>query len=401
MRYKLNEVIEIIGGGTPKRTVKEYWNGDIPWISVKDFTTSRWINKTCETITDMGLKKSSTNVMNKGDLVISARGTVGLVAQINKKMAFNQSCYGLKGISKYITNDYLYYWLKQNVMYVKSNTHGSVFDTITRDTFSSLQIEIPSINIQKKVTKLLTSFDSKIDLNNQIINTLEETVTTLFNHWFIDFEFPDKNGNPYKSSGGKMVESELGEIPEEFQLVELGNIIENIKDKILVEDLSLDNYASTENLLAGKLGKMQATKLPTVKSVKCYRNDDVLISNIRPYFKKIWKAVGKGGYSNDVLNFRAKRAICLPEFLYSFLQRDDFFEFMTLTSKGTKMPRGDKQAIATLKLALPNMDMMLCYSEKTIPLFNMINQRKSENETLKELRDTLLPKLLSGEIELE
>src|SRR5699024_9766229 len=217
--YKLSELVQIIGGGTPKRKVEIYWNGDIPWLSVKDFNDKkRWVHQTDETITEKGLNESSTKLLKTGDLIISARGTVGEIAQLAKPMAFNQSCYGLRAHELLTTNDYLYYWIRYNVNYVKNNTHGSVFDTITRNTFDNLIVKLPPKEYQNKVVKVLTMIDKKIELNNAIISNLEELAQTLFKRWFVDFEFPNEEGKPYKSSGGKMVESELGMIPEGWEI---------------------------------------------------------------------------------------------------------------------------------------------------------------------------------------
>ncbi|MEA1969142.1 MAG: restriction endonuclease subunit S [Thermodesulfobacteriota bacterium] len=116
----LNEVIEIIGGGTPKTSIEDYWCGNIPWLSVVDFgNENRWVSKTEKTITEEGLKNSSTKLLDEGDLIISARGTVGELAQLTKPMAFNQSCYGLRAKVP-LSNGYLYYLLKYSLQKLAS-----------------------------------------------------------------------------------------------------------------------------------------------------------------------------------------------------------------------------------------------------------------------------------------
>ena len=113
MKYKLSEVMDLIGGGTPKTSKLEYWNGDIPWLSVKDFNNGfRYVYETEKSITQLGLENSSTKLLQKGDIIISARGTVGEIATIPFPMAFNQSCYGLRAKSGIVTSDYLYYLIK-------------------------------------------------------------------------------------------------------------------------------------------------------------------------------------------------------------------------------------------------------------------------------------------------
>ena len=128
---KLAEVVNIIGGGTPKRSVEEYWGGNIPWLSVKDFNNDyRMVSQSEETITELGLQKSSTKLLSEGQIIISARGTVGELAQVTKPMAFNQSCYGIDAKPEYAINDFVYYLLKNSISNIQRVTHGAVFDTI-------------------------------------------------------------------------------------------------------------------------------------------------------------------------------------------------------------------------------------------------------------------------------
>lgn len=166
MIYKLSDIMDIIGGGTPKTSNPDYWDGDIPWLSVKDFNNDlRYVYNTEKKITKLGLENSSTKFLDRGDMIISARGTVGEIASIPYPMTFNQSCYGLRAKKKIISSDYLYYLIKYNVGKLQKNVHGSVFDTITRDTFSDIEVDIPELEIQNKFVSVLCDIDDKIQLN--------------------------------------------------------------------------------------------------------------------------------------------------------------------------------------------------------------------------------------------
>lgn len=179
MQYKLSELMDVIGGGTPKTSKPEYWNGDIPWLSVKDFNNDcRYVYQTEKRITKDGLENSSTKLLDKGDMIISARGTVGEIASIPYPMAFNQSCYGLRAKSDLVTSDFLYYLIKYNVAILKNKTHGSVFDTITRDTFDGIEVDIPDLNEQKNIASLLSDLDAKIELNVKINEKMPKVYTT-------------------------------------------------------------------------------------------------------------------------------------------------------------------------------------------------------------------------------
>jgi len=173
MRYKLSEIMDLIGGGTPKTSVSEYWDGSIPWLSVKDFNNDyRYVYKTEKTITEAGLNNSSTKLLQRDDTIISARGTVGEMAMIPFPMAFNQSCYGLRANKNIVDPTFLYYLVKHNVLLLKKNTHGSVFDTITRETFAGIEIDIPKLEVQYRIANILKDIDDKIELNTRINENL-------------------------------------------------------------------------------------------------------------------------------------------------------------------------------------------------------------------------------------
>lgn len=178
LKASLLDMVELIGGGTPKTTKPEYWGGDINWLSVKDFNNeNRYVYSTEKTITEVGLNNSTTKLLKKNDIIISARGTVGELAMIPFPMAFNQSCYGIRA-KKGVDSTFLYYLVKNSVRRFKAITHGSVFDTITRDTFANIDVEIPDIGIQCRIAKILSDIDDKIEINQRINNELIIPITS-------------------------------------------------------------------------------------------------------------------------------------------------------------------------------------------------------------------------------
>lgn len=169
---RLSDAIELIGGGTPKTSIPEYWDGDIPWLSVKDFNNdNRYVYETEKHISKEGLEYSSTKMLQEDDIIISARGTVGEMAMIPFPMAFNQSCYGIRGKDG-LNQTFLYYLVKNSLSKLKKITHGSVFDTITRDTFDNITVSIPDIGTQNKIEEMLSQYDDKIEQNERINKNL-------------------------------------------------------------------------------------------------------------------------------------------------------------------------------------------------------------------------------------
>jgi len=189
--YKLSEILNLVGGGTPKTFVSKYWNGNVPWLSVVDFGNSnKYVYKTEKTITEKGLNESSTKVLKAGQIIISARGTVGALAMLGRDMAFNQSCYGIYANEK-TTNDFLYYLLKDSISRIKKNAHGAVFDTITKQTFENIDIAIPEDKSeQNQIAQILSSLDDKIEVLQQMNQTLENIAQAIFKEWFVNFNFP-------------------------------------------------------------------------------------------------------------------------------------------------------------------------------------------------------------------
>ena len=174
----------------------------------------------------------------------------------------------------------------------------------------------------------------------------------------------------------------------EWKKLELKDICSYSKDRISIEQVNLDNYISTENMLVDKGGVTQSSGLPSAKTVAKYVPNNILISNIRPYFKKIWYGDKVGGASNDVLIFQNSPLI-EPKFLYYFLSQDKFFEFMTGTSKGTKMPRGDKDAIMKYNISLPPLEEQKAIANILSSLDEKIELNNQMNKTLEEMAQAL------------
>ena len=164
--------------------------------------------------------------------------------------------------------------------------------------------------------------------------------------------------------------------------------------------LDSTTYVTTENMLPNRGGvEFPVKKLPkNIKKINTYKKGDILISNIRPYFKKIWLADRDGSCSGDVLIFRSANKELLQEFLYLVLQTDNFFEYMTVTSKGTKMPRGDKEAISEFKFNLPNIEVQKDICQKLLLLERKIKLNKEINANLAQIKSTLFTKLFNDHL---
>lgn len=370
---KFSDLFTIIGGGTPKTSVPDYWGGEIPWLSVKDFCGDRkFVYSAEKSITQLGLENSSTKLLQEGDIIVSARGTVGELAMLAAPMAFNQSCFGLRAKAG-IDSHYLYYLTQTKINELKKLSHGSVFDTITRETFDKVTCKIPPLPIQRKIASILSALDDKIETNNAICRNLEKSLLTVYRN---------------VKCASECVVKELN------SLAEFSNI------KKLISELNCQTYFSTENMLPGKAGAIAAASLPTTPKVTACNPGDILVSNIRPYFKKIVYCSTKCGCSSDVLCFHPKEDI-YSTWLFCSLYEDDFFDYVMAGSKGTKMPRGDKAHIMRYGVAVPTRKKLEEFKATGDLVLSQINCLRSENERLNKLREVILPKLMSGELSID
>ncbi|EIX4877471.1 restriction endonuclease subunit S [Vibrio vulnificus] len=307
-----------------------------------------------------------------------------------------------------VCKDYLYWVLKLADTY--SLRTGSAQPQITINSLDSFNVVIhQDLSMQRSIADFLDKLDLKIGVNSQTNQTLEQMAQAIFKSWFVDFDPVKAKMNGEQPEGmdeataslfpEKLVESELGLIPEGWDVGTLSDVAKYCSARTNTDTISLENYISTENMLAEKKGVTAASKLPTAKNVAAYKSGDILVSNIRPYFKKIWLAEGSGGRSNDVLGFESVSENT-DSYLLNLLYQDTFFEYMTRTSKGAKMPRGDKTAIMNWEMAVPPVELREAFSAIVDKFYQLIPQNRAQNATLESLRDTLLPKLLSGELTL-
>lgn len=403
---RLIEHVEIIGGGTPKTTVDEYWNGDIPWISVVDFVgDKRWIYDTEKHITQKGLENSSTKLLHKGQIIISARGTVGELGQVARDMAFNQSCYGIDG-RKDLDNDYLYYLLKQKVKEFQQKGHGAVFNTITRETFD--QIIIPMIELfeQRAIAKILSDLDSKIELLQSQNKTLEAIGQALFKHWFVDFEFPNEKGKPYKSSGGKMIDSELGKIPEGWEVKKLpdtASVVDCLHTKkpeqqeegpILLQFYNISDSHSVD--LSEKYRVSQKDYSIWTKNI-LVEEGDILFTNAGG--QKIGRVPFwfKGGIGRNITAVRASSIddIYLLQYILSSYGQE---QTSKNTDHGTIFSSLNVKGIRKLEILFPSKSIVEMFSKFTRQLIKRKELNLLQTSHLIDLRDSLLPKLMSGKI---
>lgn len=257
---------------------------------------------------------------------------------------------------------------------IKSMVGSSGRQRVQQPVLENLELVVPELPKQKRIGGFLAAIDDKIALNAKINDNLAVLLQTVYQERFGDVD--------------KAVEQGV-----------LSDICSYSKDRVAVSELDVSTYFSTENMLPRKAGSTEATSLPTTPQTTACHKGDTLISNIRPYFKKIVYCEDECGCSTDVLCFMPNQPQ-YSAYLFSTLYADKFFAFMVAGAKGTKMPRGDKQRIMTYPIVLPSEVALAEFNIIALPLIKQIYSNRAENKRLSLLRDTLLPKLMSGELDV-
>lgn len=375
----LFEVIELFGGGTPKTTKSEYWNGNIPWLSVVDFNTGKkYVYKTEKTITEKGLEESSTQILPSGSIIISARGTVGALAVLKKQMAFNQSCYGICGIDGRSYTDYIYYALKYNLSEFLQQAHGGVFSTITRDTFKNIEIYLPSFTAQRAIAAVLSSLDDKIDLLHRQNATLEAMAEALFIELFIN------------NAGNSEIESITKYI--------------NFNPSYSIKKGEAAQFLEMSNLNTNSFHPSEVTQKNFSSGMK-FMNKDTLLARITPCLENgkacyvTFLAKNEVGWGSTEYIVMRPIAKLHPLFAYCLAKSEDFRGYAENCLQGSSgRQRVDLHHLQQYQINSVTNEKL----EKFNALAEMIEPKLHNNyiqiQTLEKLRDTLLPKLMSGEV---
>jgi len=265
---------------------------------------------------------------------------------------------------------------------IKSMTGSSGRQRVQSDVLANTVICLPPLQEQKRIANLLSAIDDKIELNNEMNKTLEELAQMLFKRWFVDFEFPNENGEPYKSSGGKFVQSELRMIPEGWRSGTLGELIKISSGKRPLKK----SKEKTEEFLIPLIGA--SSVMGYVKEV-LYDEKILIIGRVgthgavQRYQKKCWP-------SDNTLVIKSS----YYEYIYQLLKSIDYAQL----NRGSTQPLITQTDVKNVKIIIPSKEMLEKYELLVGTLFNKVEKSLEENVSLSALRDTLLPKLMSGEI---
>ncbi|SCS89709.1 type I restriction-modification system specificity protein [Staphylococcus cohnii subsp. cohnii] len=414
MEYrKLGDYCEVKGGKRlPKGEQLVEYETNHPYLRISDYSNGSVNLNNLKYVTEETFQKISRYIINEGDIFLSIVGTIGIVDFIDYKLdsasltenavrirSFNESVLSTKFLSYFLKSDQ-----GQNEMFIR--TVGSTQPKLAITRIKDINIPIIDIKSQQKISNILSTIDEKITLNKNLIANLEELSQTLFKRWFVDFEFPDENGNPYKSSGGEMIDSEMGLIPrgwevksaDEIYEITIGKtpprkLTELFSEKEGIDWVSISDMKSEGMFIKSTKEKIIEEGVVDYK-VKIVPKDSVLLS-----FKL---TIGRVKLNNKELTTNEAIAHFYSSNinkLYTYLYLKNF-EYGYLGNTSSIATAVNSKIIKKMPILVPEQKVLKRFINIAEPFMNRINIIQNENIELNQLRDTLLPKLMSGEIEI-
>ena len=363
--------------------------------------------------------KSKFPIPQENDILITAVGTIGEILVVKDPNFYfkDGNLIWLRNINFDIIDiDYLYYFLKSDLFQktIKYNNIGAVQKALTIDFLKTVKITLPSLDNQRKLISVLKSIDKKLKINNQINQELEAIAKTLYDYWFVQFDFPDQNGKPYKSSGGKMIYNpELKrEIPEGWGVEKISEFLVLNKDKYNKElNWQKIHYLETSNLIENKIEKLKkfdikSDKIPS-RAKEIVKDRDILYSLVRP------NQMHFGFIRNPIQNLVASTGFVLLSCEDNPIYNIFFYLFMTLPNNVRRMIKLSESSTSSYPSIRPedilNMEIVTPYDfsnyrslvEYLDKIYYQIDVLYKQNEALIQLRDWLLPMLMNGQVKVK
>ena len=395
--YKISDIGEVVGGGTPSTANSNFWGGDIPWISPKDLTgyKSVYISHGENFLTKTGLK-SGTKLLPKGTVLFSSRAPIGYVAIASNPICTNQ---GFKSIicNKEIINPlFLYYYIKGNLNYIKLFGTGATFPEISGAAMRKIKVQIPSIPTQQKIASILSAYDRLIENNTRRIRLLEQMAENLYKEWFVRFRFPEHekvemvNGLPKGWKIKRITDIgriETGKTPPMSNRKLYGGDILFVKTPDMHDKMFI---SSTSETLSEDGNNYQLTKLLPTNSimVSCIGTAGIVSINAKP------------AHTNQQINSIILNNLKDLEWLYYVCrQMKSIIELFGAT--GATMTNLSKGKFEKLKVVVPKANIRESFHKRIRPYFKEIFTLDQQNTLLTRQRDLLLPRLMSGKLEVK
>ena len=408
--YKISEIGKVITGKTPSSKNPEEWGNIVAFVTPTDFDS---YNKSIEGSIRY-LSKKGTNVFYSKLLPINSVIVTCIGSQMGKVALNKVPCVTNQQINSIIPNkdfnsDFIYYVISSMQGYLRNlATGGSTMPIVNKSDFENISISAPDLPAQIAIAEILSSLDDKIELNNKINQELENLAQTIFKQWFIDFEFPNENGEPYKSSGGEMVDSELGEIPKGWEVYRFKEIVSKY----------IDNRGKTPPIANDGIPLVEVRQMVDTGIYPSLRTDKFLSKEVYDTFLRghllkddiLMSTVGTIGRLNivpdfqifaiaqNVLGIRFNKDLTSQFFMFCLMRTKDFNDEINSRLIETVQSSIKRSDLEKIPVILPKLILVERFDSLIRDIFDRIKNSALEIEELTNLRDILLSKLISGEL---
>ncbi|WP_273212224.1 restriction endonuclease subunit S [Runella zeae] len=427
---KISAVIEEISMGPFGSDIKveNFVSQGVPVLNGSNLTSFKLVEDTFKYVTPEKAKTFKKAIARRGDIVITHRGTLGQISYIPKDSLFDeyvisQSQFRVSLNKNLVDPSFFVYYFhtsegQKRLLANKCHVGVPALAQATTN-FRLIEIPLPSLTTQQKIASVLSALDAKIELNNRINAELEAMAKTLYDYWFVQFDFPNEEGKPYKSSGGTMVWNEelKREIPEGWEVEPLNNNI----------DLILDHRGKTPKKLGGdwiyegdgitaisakivKGGKLVNLEQANKVSFEMYekwmpeklKEGDILMTSEAP-LGEFYFLLGKTDYcmSQRLFAIRANRSKVVPSYLYYELSKGNGYSQIIGSQSGSTVFGIRQDELRKIKILKPDIKLQNKFEDSVIPFLQRIRNNDSQNQQLAELRDWLLPMLMNGQVKVQ
>ena len=408
-KIRLGDLVNTSSGATPLSSNKEYYeNGDIPWINSGEVGQYK-INFAEKFITKEGFEKSNTKIFPKDTILVAMYGaTAGKTSILNINACTNQAVCAILP-SENVNNIFLKYKLDSIYDYLVQISSGSARDNLSQKVIQDLEINLPLLETQQKIAKILSDIDDKIEVLHQINDNLAELAKTIYDYWFVQFDFPDQNGKPYKTSGGKMVYNEVlkREIPEGWEVKKLGEIL-TIASGFPFDSNDYNEYGNYQiitikNVQENYLSLSKADRISFIPSKMksfCFLEiGDILIS--------LTGNVGRLCFVNKqnlLLNQRVGKFLCdekYKNYIYCLFNSNETKVRLEKIATGSSQKNLSPIDAVDSFSFIPKENILKKFNKKTNPIYKKNIENLQQIERLQSLRDWLLPMLMNGQVSVE
>ena len=376
--YKISDIGEVVGGGTPSTANSDFWGGDIPWISPKDLTgyKSVYISHGESFLTKTGLK-SGTKLLPKGTVLFSSRAPIGYVAIASNPICTNQ---GFKSIicNKEIINPlFLYYYIKGNLDYIKLFGTGATFPEISGAAMRKIKVQIPTLPTQQKIASILSSYDRLIENNTRRIRLLEQMAENLYKEWFVRFRFPEH----------EKVEMVNG-LPKGWKINSLKEICEFKRGRNITSAEMCDGVIQV--ISAGITPSGYHNKANVHGVSVTMSSSGANAGYISIHYDDIWAA--------DCSYISEKET---EDIYYVYELLNNIRQVINNFQIGAAQPHVYPKDINRIKTCVPPKELRIKANANLSKIHKEIHKLYKQNQLLTRQRDLLLPRLMSGKLEVK